>query len=151
MTNPKGTRTETELVKYLRGQGFSAADRIPRKGAKDEGDVWLAPGRVMIEVKDSPSKYASTIPPEKWLKETASEQANSGAPLAFLVVKPAGLGYTRTRLWHAWISALYLTDQVAVVGVFASPTVLPVRIGLGDLLSIMKGDSLLGLLPEAVE
>ena len=91
MTNPKGTFAESLLVKWARKNGFPQADRIPRSGAKDRGDVGLAPG-VIVEVKNYALKtgFPTDAQLTKWLAETEAEIRNAGAELGYLVVKRKG-------------------------------------------------------------
>lgn len=108
MSNPKGTRAETALVRYVRQHGFEQADRIPRKGARDEGDVVLCPG-VIAEVKNVPSKYSTIRTPWLWLEQAEVERLNRGADIGFLVVKPTGIGYEHVGDWHAWLTMATLS------------------------------------------
>lgn len=101
----KGTFAESATVKYLRDNGFPFADRRPLSGAKDRGDVLLCPG-VIAEVKAH-----KRIKMGPWLAETEAERVNAGAEYAFLVVKPEGVGVTRTGAWYAamyWCDLSYL-------------------------------------------
>lgn len=91
MTNPKGTWAESHFVKYVRQHGFPQADRIPRSGSKDRGDVGLAPG-LIFEVKNYALRtgFPTVGQLEKWLAETEVEKKNAGAHTALLVVKRKG-------------------------------------------------------------
>lgn len=55
MGNPKGSRYENELLKYLRGQNLDA-ERLRLTGKEDEGDLVvrgeLNVGRLIIEAKN---------------------------------------------------------------------------------------------------
>lgn len=89
----KGTAAESAVVRYLADHGFPTAERRALHGALDQGDVTGIPG-VVVEVKNH-RKYAFA----EWLKELAEEKANAKADTAFLVVKPRGVGATRTGEW----------------------------------------------------
>ena len=89
----KGTWAETATVDYLQTVGFPQADRLTLKGNKDRGDVGLCPG-VIAEVKNDKSMDISG-----WLRETEVERGHANAAVAFLVVKPEGIGRTRVNLW----------------------------------------------------
>lgn len=94
----KGTWAETAVAEYASYSGFPHADRLPRAGNKDRGDVGLCPG-VICEVKNC-TKWGFPA----WLRETAAEKANARASVGFLVVKPVGVG--RTRIGD-WLSVMY--------------------------------------------
>lgn len=91
----KGTFAESATVQYLRTNGFPYADRRPLSGAKDKGDILVAPG-VIFEVK---SQKKMQLGP--WLRETEVERVNANAEYAFLVMKPEGVGVTKTGKWLA--------------------------------------------------
>lgn len=91
----KGTFAESATVQYLRTNGFPYADRRPLSGAKDKGDILVAPG-VIFEVK---SQKQMLLGP--WLRETEVERGNANAEYAFLVMKPEGVGVTKTGKWFA--------------------------------------------------
>jgi hypothetical protein len=86
VTNPKGTFWETQCVKYLRERGISDADRIPRSGAKDRGDIKSIPG-VTIEAKNW-----HTYQFAKWLQEAAIEAAHAGSWLPVVWAHRNGKG-----------------------------------------------------------
>lgn len=99
----KGTKAESAVTGYAQHSGFPFADRLTLKGSADRGDVGWCPG-IISEVKDDKSFDYSG-----WLQETAVEKANAKAEHAFLVVKPAGVGFTRVGMW--W-SVMYSGDWV---------------------------------------
>ncbi|ONK10354.1 hypothetical protein [Streptomyces sp. MP131-18] len=76
----KGTKAETEVVKYLR-QWWPAAERRALSGAKDKGDVAGIPG-VVVEVK---AAQRQLIGP--WQRETFAEKKHALASACLLVVK----------------------------------------------------------------
>lgn len=102
----KGTFAESAVVDFLRNNGFPHADRRPLSGAKDRGDILVAPG-VIFEVKS-----CATITLAAWLKETEQERINANAEYAVLVTKPNGVGITRTGRWLAF---MYLGAWKALV------------------------------------
>jgi len=94
----KGTSAETAVVAYLNGHGWPYAERRSLNGALDKGDIAGCPG-LCIEVK-----YAGAgMKIGSWMAETEVETANSKADFGFLVVKPKGLGSTRTGQWLAFM------------------------------------------------
>lgn len=97
----KGTRAETAVVEYASHSGFPYADRLALKGSLDRGDVGWCPG-IVSEVKDDKSFDFGG-----WLRETEAEKRHAKAQHAFLIVKPAGVGYSRVGQW--W-SVMYAGD-----------------------------------------
>lgn len=91
----KGTRAETEVVKYLR-EVFPACERRTLSGSKDRGDIAGVP-RAAGEVK-----AAVKIELRKWQLETLTEMENAGEPNCFLVVK---VPYKSVPKWDFWIPA----------------------------------------------
>jgi hypothetical protein len=112
MANPskaKGTKAESAVVAWAVMSGVPAI-RPALGGAEDHGDVWLWPqgngARVMVEVKDCPSKFAhfpSGVLLQDWWAQTEREVLNvPDADLGILVVKPKGVGHNRAGEWWAW-------------------------------------------------
>lgn len=95
----KGTWAETAVAEYAQHSGFPFADRLTKKGNKDRGDVGWCPG-VISEVK-----YDKSMDLPGWLRETETERVNAGAKIAFLVVKPPGIGRTRVGMWWSVMRA----------------------------------------------
>jgi sugar phosphate isomerase/epimerase len=71
----KGTRHESNIVAFLRANGFPWADRVPLSGARDRGDVTIGPGSPVIEAKNQ-QRYSWA----EWLDEALAEAANADAP-----------------------------------------------------------------------
>lgn len=101
VSKDKGTKAETAVVGCARHSGFPLADRLTLTGRNDRGDVGLCPG-VICEVKADKSLDVAG-----WLKETATEKVNANAAVAFLAIKPEGVGYSRVE---DWLSVMYLGD-----------------------------------------
>lgn len=81
----KGTRWESTIVTWLRGQGFPWADRVPLSGARDRGDVTVGPGSPAIEAKDQ-----NRLSWAEWLDEAEEEAVNAGAPHGVVWAKRRG-------------------------------------------------------------
>ena len=73
MTNRKGPRFERLVADYLQGEGFLAADRRVKTGAKDKGDVTGIPDWT-FELKD-----LATINLSQMVNEAIIEAANAGS------------------------------------------------------------------------
>ena len=69
----KGTQGETQIVNYLREQGFSACERRALNGSTDRGDV-AGIHSTVIE-----AKKANKIELSAWLAELAVEMHNDNA------------------------------------------------------------------------
>lgn len=81
----KGTRWESAIVDFLRGFGFTYADRVPMSGAKDRGDVTIGPGSPVIEAKNQ-ARHSFA----EWLDEAKQEADNARAPFGVAWVKRRG-------------------------------------------------------------
>lgn len=89
----KGTAAETAVVNYLRDNGFPTAERRALAGNNDLGDILTGPGLAWEVKNHGVYKF-----PE-WIAETADERDNADADYGVLVVKPRGVGTTRTGDW----------------------------------------------------
>lgn len=93
MANPsksKGTRAETNVVKYLESHGF-AARRLALAGSADPGDIEAYPPdkktKVIIEVKaGEQTKAPNRSQIEEWCRQAKVEGDNSDADIAVLIV-----------------------------------------------------------------
>ena len=56
MTNPKGTKGETDVVRWLHLNGFGGAERKVKYGSRDQGDVNVCPG-IVAECKNYRHSY----------------------------------------------------------------------------------------------
>jgi len=108
MVNPPkqaGTAVESALIKYFRAHGLTA-DRKTLAGAYDQGDIWVAHGRAIVEVKTRKGGH-SPANVESWLQELDRETVNAskhGAvpEVSLLVVKRVGTGLANPGNWHAY-------------------------------------------------
>lgn len=89
----KGTKAETDVVKYLR-PWFPLVERRALQGNKDKGDIAGVPLTV-IEVKAE-----VTLRLSQWVAETLAERDNAGSPLCLLVVKKP---YKSVGEWDAYM------------------------------------------------
>lgn len=91
----KGTRAETEAVKYLQ-ERFWRAERRTLSGSKDKGDIAgidNCVGEIKAQVKQELGK---------WQRETLTEMVNADVANCFLVVK---VPYKNVSKWDFWIPA----------------------------------------------
>ena len=70
----KGTRLETDVLRWFRDSGFPWAERLALSGSQDCGDISLLPGRAVIVECKNVSAAASGQPGakllHKWLMDT---------------------------------------------------------------------------------
>lgn len=82
----KGTRHESNIVNYLRDNGFPHAERRTLSGINDRGDINAGPGLV-IEAKNQ-ARHSWAI----WLDEALAEGSNAGADVAAVWAHRRGKG-----------------------------------------------------------
>ncbi len=80
----KGTRWESAIVAYLRGEGFPYAERRGLSGAKDRGDLTGIPG-VIVEAKS-----VARLDLSGWLDEAERERDNARADIGVVWIKRRG-------------------------------------------------------------
>ena len=104
MTNPKGTKGETDVVNWLKRNGFGGAERKPKYGNRDQGDLNVSPGLV-AEIKNYKLKSGVPTPGQlsAWLEQAATEKVNAGAAYCPLIVKRPGT--TDVGRWFAYLPA----------------------------------------------
>lgn len=89
MTNRKGTAAETQVAAFFQRKGDADAERRPRNGALDLGDIDLSDKSVVIEVK-AEKAFGSKL--SEYVTEAQTEAANMRAELAKRIAKAAELG-----------------------------------------------------------
>ncbi|MDT0442343.1 hypothetical protein [Streptomyces johnsoniae] len=102
----KGTKAETEVVRYLR-QWWPAAERRALSGNKDKGDVAGIPG-VVVEVKAAATQQLTA-----WKRETEQERINAAALTGVLVVKRPR---KPVKEWDAYLPVEQIEDKLDVDG-----------------------------------
>jgi hypothetical protein len=101
----KGTMAETAVAEFLK-QTWPAVERRTLGGANDKGDIAGVPNGV-VEVKNQ-----GTYKISEWLKETEAERRNAGVDYGILVIKPKGVGVSKTDQWWAVVSLATITELV---------------------------------------
>lgn len=81
----KGTLHESNVVAFLRDNGFPYAERRALNGQYDKGDV-TGTGPLVWECKNQ-----KTILLSEWLNETEAERVNAAADFGVLVIKRRGI------------------------------------------------------------
>lgn len=84
----RGTRWETEVVRYLRGWGFPAR-RVAQTGAYDEGDIHGVPD-VVIQAKDVARHDLAG-----WCDDVAAQASQAHIPDGAVVIKRRGRSAAR--------------------------------------------------------
>lgn len=105
MNRPKaiGTACESAVVKFLRANGFTQAERRALTGSHDQGDITGTPG-IAWEVKGgNAAKTAGDGLVADWLAQTETERLNASADIGVLVMARAGYGPDRAGRWWAVI------------------------------------------------
>lgn len=116
MSNPsknKGTKFETDVVRYAQENGFRYSERRALAGNLDKGDLTLCPG-IIVECKAWADFSDGDV--GMWWAETLREKKNANASIALLIVKRA---YQPTAKAWCWVqgewgfwSAYYLHDAL---------------------------------------
>ena len=141
MNKPKaiGTAAETQVVKYLRENGFSKAERRALHGGKDVGDI-LACDDFLVEVKvrGKDSSNAGLGQPGDaellgWLDELDNELWNAGCTYGLLVVKRKGT--TDVAKWWGYV---YLDAFTNLLGVEISASVSWVCMEVAPMVELVK-------------
>lgn len=104
----KGTEFESNLVDWLRANGFPDARREVLHGAKDAGDIGGVTWRgmpVVIEAKDCRQQRHVA-----WLNEAEDERKNADAAIAFVVSHRKGCGVARFGENDCLIDLRHLSD-----------------------------------------
>jgi hypothetical protein len=97
----KGTKAESDVVKWGHKHGFFQADRLALTGSKDRGDVRITEA-IMVQVKDGytdrrePTDYLIGL----WLDELGRQQRIGGYYIALLVHKRYGKADPDDWRWY---------------------------------------------------
>jgi hypothetical protein len=102
----KGSQAEREVASACERAGLVYAERAPRWGAKDKGDIVGIPG-IVVEVKNRKEMALA-----QWVDEAQVECSNADADLGIVVHKRRGVG--RAEGWYCtmlFADALYLLKK----------------------------------------
>lgn len=119
MANPskdKGTWVESQVVTYLRANGWRQAERSALCGAGDVGDITGCPGLCWE------CKWVGTGGPKlgPWMRETQTERLNRMVNFGVLVMKPQGLGAKNVGSWWACMHAYQVVELMSLATVYPS-------------------------------
>jgi len=107
----KGSQAEREVVNACERAGLVYAERAPRWGAKDKGDIVGIPG-VVIEVKNRKEMALA-----QWVDEAQVEAGHANADLGIVVHKRRGEG--KAEKWYCtalFEDVLYLLKKAGYGG-----------------------------------
>ena len=108
LTNPKGTKHETDCVNWLRTHGWQWARRLVKEGQRDKGDVSLGDGiPVTIECKN---RKGFQLPQAQ--RELKAEMENAGHRWGFAIHKKRGT--TNVGEYYAVLPVAVLMDILDV-------------------------------------
>lgn len=109
----KGAKAENQVAEAYRNDGYTQADRRPRNGKNDRGDIGGVP-HVCTEVKAEVS-YAGKL--SGWLAEAEVERENASAAVGVVWHKKKGttdpLEWYVTMTGETWLKVLrgYLLSE----------------------------------------
>ncbi len=103
----KGTSFESEVVAFLRENGYPNAERRAKTGSKDKGDVAGVPG-VCFE-----AKAVRSIDLAGFVDETEVERVHARAEFGVTVVKRRGRGARDAYMVMPFSRGLELLREVA--------------------------------------
>ena len=104
----KGTKAESDVVAWLKAEGWVHAERRALSGNLDKGDINMG-APVVIEVKDH-----KTITLSEWLKELKVEMENAGVSVGSVIAKKRGT--TNVAEWYAIMPASVLAVLLKEAG-----------------------------------
>ncbi len=86
MSNPSGTRFETDVVNRAKEHGWPEATRLPKQGAKDIGDLSIVPGFTLEAKATKALDVAGAV------DQATVERENADMPYAAAIIKRRGKG-----------------------------------------------------------
>lgn len=153
-----GKETEQMVARWLRGSGWPGAERRVKTGYRcatrevaDEGDILGCPG-ICWQVKSLRPMNRAELAVPKWLAETESQRAASGADLGFLVVRRWGT--TDVGRWWifqplAQLHQLTCPEGDEVAEVYGVGHI-PVRMDMAALAGLLHTTGWAGVEPEGM-
>ena len=131
-----GTRGESAVVKFLRTNGFPAAERAALHGSADAGDITGTPG-VCWEVKSGKAAEACADGDlATWLAQTETERQNRQADVGVLITKRKGAGHGNAGAWWAWLPLSQIF--FGALTELAELERIPVRLTLADVTWLLR-------------
>lgn len=132
-----GTTFESQVVAYLRDNGFPQAERRALAGSTDLGDVTGCPGLVIECKGGKAAENASDGQVDAWLLETDRERANAGADIGVLVMKRKAIGAGNAGRWWAVMDLGVMVDIVGPTWGYEVGSC-PVRMHLANATSLLR-------------
>lgn len=136
-----GTQFTTDVIAYLRTDGFPHAELRNQAGVNDLGDIVGCLG-IVIECKGGKkAEDASDGQVAVWLMETERERANANADVGMLVTKRRAIGARRAGQWWAHLTLGTVMDLAgantggAIIGEVMD---VPIRLHLADAVRLLR-------------
>lgn len=128
-----GTAAETALVRWLRANGWPAAERRALRGTHDAGDVTGTPG-ICWETKAGEAAHRmSDATCDGWMRDTETERCNARADIGILVLRRKGKSCPGDWWAYVWVRDLAsLVDHGELPGI-NTPSDFPVRARVRDI------------------
>lgn len=133
-----GTHGETQIVRYVRRNGFPNADRLRQQGNKDIGDIGLCPGVIVESKWGNAAKNASPGQIDAWLVETEVERVHRGAAVGVLVAQRRGCGTARMAQQRAILPAWMQAELLGLPACRVPTPHAPVEYHLVDMLTLLR-------------
>jgi len=134
-----GTATAEAVVRYLRANGWPAAERTALHGIHDVGDITGTPGLAWEVKGGAAAEYASDGQVSAWLADTERERLCAGANVGILVLKRKGIGApNNTGRWWAVVAVDALAHMTGAGGLDALDV--PARLHLADACALLRRD-----------
>jgi hypothetical protein len=141
VTKPKdiGTRFTSDVIAYLRVNGFPQAELRNQAGEHDKGDI-VGCLDIAIECKGGhKAETAGDGLVEAWLAETETERQNAGALIGILVMKRAAYGKANAGKWWAVMpGGQYTALTTHTMPHYWDQIVSPVRLHLASAVALLR-------------
>lgn len=133
-----GTQFTTDVITYLRANGFEQAELRNQAGEHDKGDV-VGIIDVAIECKGGArAETAGDALVERWLGETETERCNADAQVGILVMKRASYGKANAGKWWAVMPLDTVRHLVSDAFYDTNPYTFPVRMHLAHAVQLLR-------------
>jgi hypothetical protein len=135
-----GTRFTSDIIRFLRGNGFINAELRNQAGRYDLGDIVGIPG-VVIECKGGrAAEVHGAQQRAAWLAETETERRNANAEIGLLVCKRKGVGSMRVGTHDAFLPlwALFVLTNAPLTKIDAQMRLIPMRTSLADAVRLLR-------------
>ncbi|KPI09884.1 hypothetical protein OV450_3375 [Actinobacteria bacterium OV450] len=132
----KGKRGERAMVRFLRDNGFPAAERTKAGKRDDPGDIWVhgivAPPPIIVSVKNgyTPDPHPGTGQWQDWWADLSTTCLALGGTNTLGLLCHARVGKSDPLYWRWWVDLGWFWDIFDDMG--------PVQITGGQALRLMR-------------